>query len=259
MNSQDRRMIALVARLRALRQNWSRGWLLFEDTVDYRDIVRELGGLGIEIDGFTIEPSHFARELTSYDSVRKRKHYSAPRISRDFFFSKLDGLITYLDSVGYGQAEPENSKLDQIEGLLVGFNRFAKQLRKRSRGQDPFTISDEYDVQYLLHSLLKLYFDDIRPEEPTHSYAAKSARMDFFVPDCEAVVEAKYVRSREHAKTVGEEIQHDVNQYATRSDCKHLFVLVHDPNDHIGNPSGFIRDLEKLKINDLPIKVIISD
>jgi len=42
-------------------------------------------------------------------------------------------------------------------------------------------IRDEYDVQNLLHAILKLHFEDIRPEEWAPSYAASSKRMDFLL------------------------------------------------------------------------------
>lgn len=42
-------------------------------------------------------------------------------------------------------------------------------------------LEDEYDVQDLPHALLLLYFDDVRAEEWTPSYAGKSARMDFLL------------------------------------------------------------------------------
>jgi REase_DpnII-MboI len=33
------------------------------------------------------------------------------------------------------------------------------------RDRAPFEIKDEYDVQDFLHAILKLHFDDVRPEE----------------------------------------------------------------------------------------------
>jgi hypothetical protein len=49
----------------------------------------------------------------------------------------------------------------------------------RHDGRPTLGVGDEYDVQDLLHALLRLFFDDIRPEERTPSYAGESTRMDF--------------------------------------------------------------------------------
>ena len=44
-------------------------------------------------------------------------------------------------------------------------------MRSRYNNRQTSDINDEYDVQDLLHSLLTLYFDDIRREESNPSYA----------------------------------------------------------------------------------------
>ncbi len=46
----------------------------------------------------------------------------------------------------------------------------------------------------LLHALLLLYFDDIRAEAWTPSYAGKSARMDFLLKNEGVVIEVKKTR-----------------------------------------------------------------
>ena len=44
-------------------------------------------------------------------------------------------------------------------------------------------MEDEYDVQDLFHALLTIYFEDIRKEEWSPSYAGGASRMDFLLPD----------------------------------------------------------------------------
>ena len=51
------------------------------------------------------------------------------------------------------------------ERLCDRFHIVAKQLTRRSEGRSTIVISDEYDVQDLMHALLRLFFDDVRPEE----------------------------------------------------------------------------------------------
>ena len=55
-------------------------------------------------------------------------------------------------------------------------------------------MEDEYDVQGLLHALLHLYFNDIRAEEWTPSYAAGSSRIDFLLKNERIIVETKKTR-----------------------------------------------------------------
>ena len=78
-----------------------------------------------------------------------------------------------------------------LERIFMRFYKIARQLRNRHGNRQTLSIEDEYDVQDLLHALLHLYFDDIRPEEWTPSYAGKSARVDFLLKNEKTVIEVK--------------------------------------------------------------------
>lgn len=54
-------------------------------------------------------------------------------------------------------------------------------MKKRHDKRPSIDINDEYDVQDILHTFLKLHFDDIRPEEWTPSYAGSASRVDFLL------------------------------------------------------------------------------
>ena len=81
-----------------------------------------------------------------------------------------------------------------VEKTCARFHLVAKQLRDRHDARNTLDIEDEYDVQDLLHSLLRIFFDDIRPEEYTPSYAGKSSRMDFLLKGYDTVIEVKMTR-----------------------------------------------------------------
>jgi len=68
-----------------------------------------------------------------------------------------------------------------IETICNRFHLVARQMRARHDNRETLHVADEYDVQDLLHALLRLYFEDIRPEEYTPSYAGGSSRMDFLL------------------------------------------------------------------------------
>jgi len=79
-------------------------------------------------------------------------------------------------------------------GICNRFTRVARQLLHRRENRSTLESKDEYDVQDLLHALLQIYFDDIRPEEWTPSYGGGSSRMDF-LKDHAIVVEVKMTRT----------------------------------------------------------------
>jgi hypothetical protein len=140
-------------------------------------------------------------------------------------------------------SSPENA-VDQIVVLCRRFPLFAERLRIRQRQRTPFEIKDEYDVQDLLHAILRLHFDDVRPEEVTPSYAGSSSRVDFHLPKERIVVEAKMTRSNLGQKEVADELIIDANRYRTVPGVETLICLVYDPERRCQNPTALERDVE---------------
>ena len=51
-----------------------------------------------------------------------------------------------------------------LNTIMERFHSVVMQIRKRYSNRETIDVNDEYDVQDLFHSLLKLYFNDVRPE-----------------------------------------------------------------------------------------------
>jgi hypothetical protein len=117
-------------------------------------------------------------------------------------------------------------------------------LTHRRKGTQPLSFGSEYDVQDLLHSLLRPWINDIRPEEFTPSYAGSSTRMDFLLPAHRIVIETKIVRDRAHAKRVGDELIVDIEHYRRHPQCSSLWCVVYDPDHLISNAEGLRNDLQ---------------
>jgi hypothetical protein len=145
----------------------------------------------------------------------------------------------------------------QINKLLTRFHLVAQQLKKRHGGRDSLWITDEYDVQDLLHALLRIEFDDIRPEEWTPSYAGKCARMDFLLKKQRIVIEVKKTRDKLTDKEIGDELLVDIVRYKNHPDCNTLICFVYDPDQLINNHAGLKHDLEALSADGLAVVVII--
>ena len=106
--------------------------------------------------------------------------------------SVLESMIEELDTFGT-DAEPipglDPSRF--VRDICDRFHLIVRQLRDRYAGRNTLEMEDEYDVQDLLHALLHLYFDDIRAEEWTPSYAAGNSRIDFLLKNERIIVETK--------------------------------------------------------------------
>ena len=77
----------------------------------------------------------------------------------------------------------------------------------------------------LFHAILRLHFDDVRPEEVTPSYAGNSSRVDFFLPDARLVVEVKMTRQSFGQRQVADQLIEDAARYAAMPQIDTLVCL----------------------------------
>lgn len=129
-------------------------------------------------------------------------------------------------------------------------------MRRRHSRRSTLEVTDEYDVQDLLNAILRLHFDDVRPEEWTPSYAGGNNRMDFLLKDDEISIEVKMTRDGLKDKELGEQLIIDIAKYKEHPNCKSLYCFVFDPDGHIRNPRGLERDLTG-EHDSLAVKVYI--
>lgn len=154
---------------------------------------------------------------------------------------------------------PEEQKynpMEYVRRICERFHLVARQLRSRHEDRDTLDIQDEYDVQDLFHSLLHLFFEDIRSEEWTPSYAGKSSRIDFLLKQEQIVIEIKKTRKGLGAKEVGSQLIEDIERYQAHPNCDILICFVYDPDGRITNPRGIENDLAKTQ-KDFTVEVLI--
>ena len=142
-------------------------------------------------------------------------------------------------------SDEQTGSLRRLEQLLRRFHQVAKQLERRHAGRSTLVIKDEYDVQDLLHALLKTVFDDVRPEDPTPSRAGASSRVDFVLKAERIVIEVKKASHKLGDKQLGEQLVVDIERYQSHPDCDTLMCFVYDPDSCLSNPKGLENDLSR--------------
>ena len=203
----------------------------------------------------------------SYGSLGTIKGNSQEFLARNYFIQQLYYSCTILESMiqeieDYWEEkntnQPTISNLNKIELLCNRFDLVARQIQIRhDKGKrTTIEINDEYDVQDLFHALLTLYFDDIRDEEWTPSYAGRASRTDFLLKQEQTVIEIKKTRENLTNKEVGEQLIIDITRYKSHPDCKTLICFVYDPERRIKNPRGIENDLSKTT-DGMIVKVFI--
>jgi hypothetical protein len=77
---------------------------------------------------------------------------------------------------------------------------------RQRRSKVPFEISDEYDVQDLLHAVLRAYLKYSVQEDPIPKAAGtRSGRADISVKDLGFLIEVKYVRAPDDQRRIFDE------------------------------------------------------
>jgi hypothetical protein len=133
---------------------------------------------------------------------------------------------------GAGEAAPAPDAA-VVEQLCKRLPQAARILGMRSRkGKAPYEIVDEYDVQDLLHAVLRSYLKYSVQEDPLPKVAgAKSSRADISIEELGILVEVKYVHGPEDQKRLFEEYSQDLVLYAQWPHLRTLIYLIYNSAD----------------------------
>jgi hypothetical protein len=71
--------------------------------------------------------------------------------------------------------------------------------------------------------------------------------MDVLLPKYKLVIELKFVRDRNHAKKIGDELIIDIDHSQAHPACDELWCVLFDPDHLLTNAEGLKNDLEGLR------------
>jgi len=145
-------------------------------------------------------------------------------------------------------AAPEESPSEAVAADLAAvLRRLPELLRVLNRRRPEWAlgdeIKDERDLQVVVEALLRMLFDDVRPEDYVPSRGGANSRVDFVLPEVGVVVETKMTRASMSARNLGEELLIDAGRYPRHPDCSAIVAYVYDPDRRLDNPRGIERDL----------------
>ncbi|MFI6958694.1 hypothetical protein ACIBJI_35165 [Nocardia sp. NPDC050408] len=182
-------------------------------------------------------------EKEDYAAIQRSTSEKARAIAQLFSGFMGGSLVT---SGSAGSVEFAGAQIDAVKLILQLADRMLyveRSLKKRHSQRPTLEVTDEYDVQDLLRSLLVLFFEDVREETWSPEYAGGSSRIDFTVPDYGVAIEVKKSRESMTARSVGEELLVDRDKYAVHPNVSHLVCVVMDHDGRLSNPRGLERDL----------------
>ncbi len=108
--------------------------------------------------------------------------------------SCIEQLETEIELPVGEESKEKDNFISIVSKICDRFNLVARELRNRHGNRPTLEIEDEYDVQDLIRAILRFFFENIRWEEWTPSYAGGSARMDFLLRSEQIVIEIKNIR-----------------------------------------------------------------
>jgi hypothetical protein len=205
-------------------------------------------------DKFINMPAQASIEKETHHARRVRIFYYNHQQRLDYLKGLKETLSLY---VAPRRVESQSTPVDIIRLLCSRFHTVVRQIRQRHSNRPTLNVDDEYDVQDLLHALLRINFDDVRPEDPAPKQAGASSRIDFVLKKERIVVEVKKTRDTLKEKELGEQLIIDIERYRSHQDCKLLYCFVYDPEGLIANPTGLENDLSRTE-GGLTVKVHIA-
>lgn len=195
--------------------------------------------------GLSVDGRELARSILERSALEPLGNVDLPRaavIYRGIRETVREAIASDVEQ--HWQVDRETRDAEALVVLLCRrFPLFAEQIKHRHDKRATVDIGDEYDVQDALHAVLRLHFDDVRPEEVTPSIAGNSGRMDFLLKTERIVVEAKMTRKGLDQRKVGDELIIDMRRYRAHPDVRTLICLVYDPDGYCMSPAALENDL----------------
>jgi hypothetical protein len=156
---------------------------------------------------------------------------------------------------------PPDADVALVERLCRRLPNAARILANRQRrNKAPYVVEDEYDVQDLLHSILRAYLKYSVQEDPLPKVAGtKSSRADVSIEELGILIEVKFVRGPDDQKAIFDDFSQDLVLYTAWKPLKTLFYLIYNAGD-LRDPEAIEKLSGPKEINGMKydVKVILA-
>jgi len=122
-----------------------------------------------------------------------------------------------------------------VNSIIAALEQFMECVRylNTRRSSTSLLLESEGAVQDALYLMLRPWIHDLIPESPTERVANRYAIKDFASYSLRTVVEAKYIRDKDHGKSITRELNDDIETYRYHLYCDHLVFFIYDPDGNI--------------------------
>ena len=136
-----------------------------------------------------------------------------------------------------------------IRAMLEEFMESVRYLNTR-RSETTLSLMSEAAVQDAIFLMLRPSVHDLVPESPTDRVASRFTIKDFRSASARTIIEAKFIRDRDHGRQISREIHDDIETYRTDPLCDHLIFFIFDPDIYIPDRAALQRQIEVERFYD---------
>jgi len=130
---------------------------------------------------------------------------------------------------------------------------------RKQKDKTPYLIKDEYDVQDLLHALIRGYMKySVQENTLEKSAGTRASRPDISIEDLGVLIEVKYVRSPKDQKRIVNEFSQDLVLYAKWKPLKTLVLVIYN-SDTLRDPEALekLSDPKETGITGFDVSIIL--
>ncbi|WP_190802817.1 hypothetical protein [Leptolyngbya sp. FACHB-261] len=175
-------------------------------------------------------------ELASLSNYRLLPIVEGKDYTFELLFSRNTGSVTNADTM-------------LVEKVCRRISHSARILANRQRKDKvPYQVQDEYDVQDLLHAVLRAHLKYSVQEDPLQKVVGtRAGRADISIEDLGILIELKYVRGPNDQKKISNAFSQDLVLYSRWVPLKTLLFVIYNSSD--------LRDPEALEELSRPYEV----
>jgi hypothetical protein len=202
-------------------------------------------GVKFPVSGLVVPSRDQVEQIKITQTERPLQHFIDQKAARDRAARIADmatnrALLPIWDGTDYthellfsglGTDAPE-PEIGLILRLCERLPAAARILAKRQHGKAAFEITDEYDVQDLLHAMLRAYLKYSVHEEPLGKVGGvRSGRADVAIEELGTIIEVKFVHGPSDQQRIVDDYSNDLLIYTKWPHLKNFIYLVYNAGD----------------------------
>ena len=160
------------------------------------------------------------------------------------------GLSTVSNKYNLEPSEQPTAEFASIVGALDNFMECVRYLNTRRSGGTILSLESEADVQDAIYLMLRPWVKDLIPEDPTGRVGNRYTIKDFVSASARTIIEAKFIRDKEHGKSISKELHDDIETYRHHSHCDNIVFFIYDPDTHIPDGDSLKRAIHVARVYD---------